>query len=1250
MRRHVLAFLILSLSLAVVISLASLVSLALPVAAALPAVWVDDDFDSGTPGWGTTHFDTIQAGGSAVDAGGTVHVAAGTYTVSLVINKSLTLAGEGRDVVTVNTADDNASVFRVTAGYVNISGFTIQGATGGGTIAVAGINLEGADYCTVSNNNATGNLVGIAMSTSNYVTVTNNIADSNLYIGIYLQDGCTNNNIEDNTCNSNEMHGIHLIDNCIHNTIQNNTATLNGNSGLCLGESCDNNTIAGNTFSNNSFDDGVTVNGHGISMKGSGDNFISGNTLNANLLYGMLVDEGSNSNVIQDNTANSNQVYDGFMVSGSSNGNLLDSNQADANGYAGIQLQNSNNCIVRNNQTNSNLSGGIYLLSSGGNTVTGNTANSNTKDGIWLDQGSNGNELTSDNASLNQEAGILISDSNDNTVGNNTAESNSIYGIYLFQSGNNTLDGNTAGSAFFGIALEYSDNNTLNGNSALANEYDGMSILLSNNNTIVSNTVSSNNWTGISLAGSNGNILGDNDVDSNGDEGIFIETSDNNTLTGNICSNNETGIVLWAADGGEPCNNHTLEDNIVTNNGWGISLHFARNATLTGNVMAGNDWNFGVGVGPNPWSDFGGDLSLYVHNIDTSNTVDGKPVYYWVGEHDKQIPADAGYVGVIDSDNITVKDLTLTKACQGVLLAYTRDSTIENVNASNSLYGICIWNDSTNNLITGNNAGSNDASGIFVYNADVNTIVGNTADSNWTAGISLARSHNNQIEGNITSGNGGINIGYSGYGISLKGSSNNMVVDNTANSNLIGGIAVLLYGVNDSSYNNVIHGNSVSDSTWNLGDGIEVSDSSGNVVDGNNVSLNHGNGILVAYSTGSSVTANVINSNNGDGISVWRASNNVFTNNVASGNGVYDFHSDQYSHNNIITSLAIGGSFPTTISFTYDNGVGIKGVEAVPASPTGKGDINKYIEVTGLTAGFWLSLKVHYAESDLNSMDESTLSMWRYDGNTWAQVSAPNSVSAAENYVSAYIQSSGVFAPLADAGPAPMAFDDSYIVDEDTALTVPASGVLVNDTDADSTTLTAVLVSGPSHGTLTLNTDGSFSYTPAADYNGTDSFTYRANDGQSNSNVAAVTITINPVNDPPTAVDDSYIVDKDTALTVPASGVLGNDTDADSTTLTTVLVSGPSHGTLTLNPDGSFSYTPAADYSGTDSFTYKANDGQVDSGPATVTIDVIPSENTPSGGGWVRAVVPWLAAAVALFVLILVLVARRRRKKKPHPE
>jgi uncharacterized protein len=106
---------------------------------------------------------------------------------------------------------------------------------------------------------------------------------------------------------------------------------------------------------------------------------------------------------------------------------------------------------------------------------------------------------------------------------------------------------------------------------------------------------------------------------------------------------------------------------------------------------------------------------------------------------------------------------------------------------------------------------------------------------------------------------------------------------------------------------------------------------------------------------------------------------------------------------------------------------------------------------------------------------------------------------------------------LAAPNVAPVANDDSYDVDEDTTLTISAPGVLGNDTDANNDTLTASLVSGPSHGVLTLNTDGSFTYTPAANYNGPDSFTYKANDGALDSNVATVSITVTPVNDAPTA-------------------------------------------------------------------------------------------------------------------------------------
>ena len=125
---------------------------------------------------------------------------------------------------------------------------------------------------------------------------------------------------------------------------------------------------------------------------------------------------------------------------------------------------------------------------------------------------------------------------------------------------------------------------------------------------------------------------------------------------------------------------------------------------------------------------------------------------------------------------------------------------------------------------------------------------------------------------------------------------------------------------------------------------------------------------------------------------------------------------------------------------------------------------------------------------------------------------------------------------------------------------MPDSGVLSNDTDVDGDPLTAVLVSTTSNGALTLNADGSFTYTPNANFNGTDTFTYRANDGTGNSNLATVTLTVNPVNDLPVAGNDSYSVNEDTPLAVPVSGVLGNDTDVDGDPLTAVLVSTTSNG------------------------------------------------------------------------------------------
>ena len=193
---------------------------------------------------------------------------------------------------------------------------------------------------------------------------------------------------------------------------------------------------------------------------------------------------------------------------------------------------------------------------------------------------------------------------------------------------------------------------------------------------------------------------------------------------------------------------------------------------------------------------------------------------------------------------------------------------------------------------------------------------------------------------------------------------------------------------------------------------------------------------------------------------------------------------------------------------------------------------------------------------------------------------------------------------IAAVNDAPVATDDSYSTNEDTILAVAAPGVLGNDTDIDSTSFTAMVVAPPAHGAVTLHADGSFSYAPAADYNGPDSFTYKANDGSADSNVATVSIAVNAVNDAPVAANDSYEVDKNTTLTVDTPGVLSNDSDIDSGVLTAVVVSGAAHGTLALSPNGSFTYTPAGDYVGIDTFAYRANDGSADSMAATVTITV----------------------------------------------
>jgi VCBS repeat-containing protein len=210
------------------------------------------------------------------------------------------------------------------------------------------------------------------------------------------------------------------------------------------------------------------------------------------------------------------------------------------------------------------------------------------------------------------------------------------------------------------------------------------------------------------------------------------------------------------------------------------------------------------------------------------------------------------------------------------------------------------------------------------------------------------------------------------------------------------------------------------------------------------------------------------------------------------------------------------------------------------------------------------------------------------------------------------LASLGLLAASATAA-VPVALDDSYTTAEDTPLIVAAPGVLANDSDPDGDPLAAVLVSGPAHGTLTLNANGAFTYTPAANFNGTDSFTYRASDGTTNSNLATVTQTVTPVNDPPTVTvgspgncggDDNSgsflltLADPDTALADLTLSATSNNEQLVPNANVALSGSGPSRGVSIAALRGG---------TGTAVVTITVSDGQI---TGSVTITVIAGGNS----------------------------------------
>jgi VCBS repeat-containing protein len=163
--------------------------------------------------------------------------------------------------------------------------------------------------------------------------------------------------------------------------------------------------------------------------------------------------------------------------------------------------------------------------------------------------------------------------------------------------------------------------------------------------------------------------------------------------------------------------------------------------------------------------------------------------------------------------------------------------------------------------------------------------------------------------------------------------------------------------------------------------------------------------------------------------------------------------------------------------------------------------------------------------------------------------------------------------------------------------------------DVDGNPLTFIKLSDPIHGTLTFNSNGTYTYKPVANYNGTDSFTYQVNDGTMDSNIATLNLNMAAVNDAPVVTAPAAANGtEDTAI----SGNLSTTaSDIEGNALSFLKVKGPNHGTLVLNTNGTYTYKPAANYNGSDSFTYKANDAKADSNVVTVSLTLAAVNDPP---------------------------------------
>jgi parallel beta-helix repeat protein len=429
---------------------------------------------------------------------------------------------------------------------------------------------------------------------------------------------------------------------------------------------------------------------------------------------------------IENNTCFNNVQYGIYFVN-SARSSILECNCSD-NGAAGVFLQSSTDCRIENNTCDRDFRG-IYLQSSSDDNWLANNSCSDQEYGILLYSSVN---CTLRDNSLNSDGIVVWGNQVDfwnrhDIDTSNEVNSKPVYyykdeammtvpsgagQVILANCENMVVQNQNFSDSTYGIEVGYSRNSTIANNSCRGNEYYGIVLVSSDNNTVRNNTCENNKNIGIYLSSSNLNDLSDNSCRNNLYYAIYVLTSASNLVLNNSCSGETVGIYIDSSTG------MTLRDNQLDHEGvfiYGLSL---------------NEW--------------------ITHSIDTSNEVNGRPVYYYALQSGITVPSNAGQVILASCSLMIINGQNLSNASAGIELAFSDRNVVSNSTCGyDSEYGILLYS-SNRNVITLNDCSNSSNHGIFLYSSSDNTVNENRFADNLLYGVCLFTNSNRNLIWNNT--------------------------------------------------------------------------------------------------------------------------------------------------------------------------------------------------------------------------------------------------------------------------------------------------------------------------------------------------------------------------------------------------------------------------------------------------------------------------------------------------------------------